>query len=99
ALRRRAADVAVTEPSDEEDSGSTQCQGKGCRVCKQTGWLEIMGCGMVHTEVLKHGGVDATEYSGFAFGMGIERVAMLRYGVNDLRLFVENDERFLTQFH
>src|SRR5690554_226921 len=99
AVRFRPSYFPFTEPSAEVDIGCTQCQGKGCRVCKQTGWLEIMGCGMVHPEVLKHGGVDATEYSGFAFGMGIERLAMLRYGVNDLRLFFENDERFLTQFH
>lgn len=99
AVRFRPSYFPFTEPSAEVDIGCTQCQGKGCRVCKQTGWLEIMGCGMVHPEVLKHGGVDAKEYSGFAFGMGIERLAMLRYGVNDLRLFFENDERFLSQFH
>lgn len=99
AVRFRPSYFPFTEPSAEVDIGCTQCQGKGCRVCKQTGWLEIMGCGMVHPEVLKHGGVDASEYSGFAFGMGIERLAMLRYGVNDLRLFFENDERFLSQFH
>lgn len=99
AVRFRPSYFPFTEPSAEVDIGCTQCHGKGCRVCQHTGWLEIMGCGMVHPEVLKHGGVDASEYSGFAFGMGIERLAMLRYGVNDLRMFFENDERFLTQFH
>ena len=74
------------------------CSGKGCRVCSHTGWLEVMGCGMVHPKVFKESGVDAEKYSGFAFGMGVERLAMLRYGVNDLRLFFENDLRFLQQF-
>ena len=74
------------------------CSGKGCRVCKQTGWLEIMGCGMVHPNVLRMSGIDPERYSGFAFGMGVERLAMLRYGVNDLRLFFDNDLRFLAQF-
>jgi phenylalanyl-tRNA synthetase alpha chain len=87
-----------TEPSAEVDVGCVSCGGKGCRVCSHTGWLEVMGCGMVHPKVLEHGGVDASEYSGFAFGMGVERLTMLRYGVNDLRMFFENDTRFLSQF-
>lgn len=98
-VRFRPSYFPFTEPSAEVDIGCTQCQGEGCRVCKHTGWLEIMGCGMVHPKVLAHGGVDPNVYSGFAFGMGIERLAMLRYGVNDLRLFFENDARFLSQFH
>lgn len=98
-VRFRPSYFPFTEPSAEVDIGCTQCQGEGCRVCKHTGWLEIMGCGMVHPKVLAHGGVDPKVYSGFAFGMGIERLAMLRYGVNDLRLFFENDARFLSQFH
>ena len=75
------------------------CDGKGCRVCKQTGWLEVLGCGMVHPQVLENCGIDSEKYSGFAFGMGVERFAMLRYGVNDLRLFFDNDLRFLQQFN
>jgi len=98
AVRFRPSYFPFTEPSAEVDIGCVMCSGKGCRVCKQTGWLEIMGCGMVHPKVLEHGGVDPTRYSGFAFGMGVERLAMLRYGVNDLRMFFENDVRFLKQF-
>ncbi len=75
------------------------CEGKGCRVCKQTGWIEILGCGMVHPNVLEAAGVDSDKYRGFAFGLGVERMAMLRYGVNDLRLFFENDLKFLKQFN
>jgi phenylalanyl-tRNA synthetase alpha chain len=74
------------------------CSGAGCRVCKQTGWLEIAGSGVVHPNVLRNVGIDAERYTGFAFGMGIDRLTMLRYGVNDLRLFFENDLRFLRQF-
>ena len=74
------------------------CSGNGCRVCSHTGWLEVMGSGMVHPAVLKHSGIDDQQYSGYAFGLGVERLAMLRYGVNDLRLFFENDLRFLKQF-
>jgi phenylalanyl-tRNA synthetase alpha chain len=74
------------------------CEGKGCRTCKHTGWLEISGCGMVHPSVLAASGIDAERYTGYAWGMGIDRLAMLRYGVNDLRLFFENDLRFLEQF-
>jgi phenylalanyl-tRNA synthetase alpha chain len=98
AVRFRPSYFPFTEPSAEVDIGCTHCGGSGCRVCKQTGWLEVMGCGMVHPVVLRHGGVDPEQYSGFAFGMGIERLAMLRYGVNDLRMFFENDVRFLSQF-
>jgi phenylalanyl-tRNA synthetase alpha chain len=75
------------------------CNGEGCRVCSQTGWLEVMGCGMIHPEVFKAVNIDSEQYSGFAFGMGVERLAMLRYGINDLRLFFENDLKFLQQFH
>jgi phenylalanyl-tRNA synthetase alpha chain len=80
------------------DIGCVICGGTGCRVCGESGWLEIMGCGMVHPRVLDYGGVDDPAFTGFAFGMGVERLAMLRYGVNDLRLFFENDVRFLAQF-
>lgn len=97
-VRFRPSYFPFTEPSAEVDVGCVSCGGAGCRVCSHSGWLEIMGCGMVHPKVLEHGGVDPQRYSGFAFGMGIERLAMLRYGVNDLRLFFENDVRFLTQF-
>lgn len=87
-----------TEPSAEVDVSCVMCGGKGCRVCKGTGWIEILGCGMVHPNVLKMSGIDPDKYSGFAFGMGLERITMLRYGIEDLRLFYENDERFLKQF-
>lgn len=97
-VRFRASYFPFTEPSAEVDMECVICNGDGCRVCKGTGWLEVMGCGMVHPEVFKHAGVDGETYSGFAFGMGVERLAMLRYGVNDLRLFFENDLRFLKQF-
>ena len=98
AVRFRPSYFPFTEPSAEVDIGCVLCAGKGCRVCKQTGWLEVMGCGMVHPKVLEHGGLDPQKYSGFAFGMGVERLTMLRYGVNDLRKFFENDVRFLKQF-
>ncbi|UYZ83017.1 phenylalanine--tRNA ligase subunit alpha [Entomomonas sp. E2T0] len=98
AVRFRPSFFPFTEPSAEVDIQCVMCSGKGCRVCKQTGWLEVMGCGMVHPNVLKMSGVDPEKYSGFAFGMGAERLAMLRYGVNDLRLFFDNDLRFLSQF-
>lgn len=97
-VRFRPSYFPFTEPSAEVDIGCTQCGGKGCRVCKNTGWLEIMGCGMVHPAVLEASGVDSERYSGFAFGLGVERMAMLRYGVNDLRMFFDNDLRFLRQF-
>lgn len=98
AVRFRPSYFPFTEPSAEIDVQCVHCRGQGCRVCKQTGWLEIGGCGMVHPRVLNNCGVDAERYTGFAFGMGVERLAMLRYGVQDLRLFFENDVRFLRQF-
>lgn len=87
-----------TEPSAEMDMSCVMCGGEGCRVCKGTGWIEILGCGMVHPRVLEMSGIDSEVYSGFAFGMGLERITMLRYGITDLRLFYENDVRFLNQF-
>jgi phenylalanyl-tRNA synthetase alpha chain len=87
-----------TEPSAEMDVSCFKCGGKGCRVCKGSGWIEILGCGMVHPNVLDVGGVDTERYTGFAFGMGVERIAMLKYGVDDIRLFYENDMRFIAQF-
>ncbi|WP_150468188.1 phenylalanine--tRNA ligase subunit alpha [Francisella sp. SYW-9] len=97
-VRFRPSYFPFTEPSAEVDIGCVMCDAKGCRVCKHTGWLEILGCGMVHPKVLKAGGVDPEEYQGFAIGMGVERLAMLRYGIDDLRMFFENDLRFLKQF-
>lgn len=97
-VRFRPSYFPFTEPSAEVDIQCTNCRGSGCRICKNTGWLEVMGCGMVHPNVFAHCKVDAEEFSGFAFGMGVERLAMLRYGVNDLRLFFENDLQFLNQF-
>jgi phenylalanyl-tRNA synthetase alpha chain len=96
--RFRPSYFPFTEPSMEVDISCVMCAGKGCRVCSQTGWLEILGCGMVHPEVFRKSGVDAEKYTGYAFGIGVERMAMLRYGVNDLRLYFENDLRFLQQF-
>ena len=98
-LRFRPSYFPFTEPSAEVDIQCVLCDGAGCRICKQTGWLEILGCGMVHPNVLTACGIDATRWQGYAFGMGIERLAMLRYAVNDLRLFFENDLRFLAQFN
>jgi phenylalanyl-tRNA synthetase alpha chain len=98
AMRLRPSYFPFTEPSAEVDMSCVFCGGAGCRTCKHTGWLEISGCGMVHPNVLKASGVDPERYTGFAFGAGIDRLAMLRYGVNDLRLFFENDLRFLRQF-
>ncbi|MDO8909078.1 MAG: phenylalanine--tRNA ligase subunit alpha [Pseudohongiella sp.] len=97
-VRFRPSYFPFTEPSAEVDMSCVMCEGKGCRVCKQTGWLEVLGCGMVHPSVLESSGIDSTRFRGFAFGMGVERLSMLRYGVNDLRLFFENDLRFLRQF-
>ncbi len=97
-IRLRPSYFPFTEPSCEVDISCVSCGGSGCRVCSHTGWLEILGSGMVHPNVLRAGGYDPTEVSGFAFGMGVERIAMLRYGVNDLRLFYGGDLRFLTQF-
>jgi phenylalanyl-tRNA synthetase alpha chain len=99
AVRFRPSYFPFTEPSAEVDMACVMCEGKGCRVCGQTGWLEVMGCGMVHPRVLELAGINTDEFTGFAFGMGVERLAMLRYGVNDLRLFFENDLRFLRQFN
>lgn len=99
AVRFRPSYFPFTEPSAEVDMACVMCEGKGCRVCSHTGWLEVMGCGMVHPRVLELSGVDPQRFTGFAFGMGVERIAMLRYGVNDLRLFFENDLRFLRQFN
>ncbi|MCK0715908.1 phenylalanine--tRNA ligase subunit alpha [Chromohalobacter sarecensis] len=97
-VRFRPSYFPFTEPSAEVDIQCVMCGGDGCRVCSHSGWLEVMGCGMVHPEVFRHSGIDAERYTGFAFGMGAERLTMLRYGVNDLRLFFENDLRFLRQF-
>jgi len=98
-MRFRSSFFPFTEPSAEIDISCVHCQGSGCRVCKQTGWLEVMGCGMVHPNVLKHVGIDSEQYTGFAFGGGIERMTMLRYQMNDLRVLFDNDVRFLKQFH
>jgi phenylalanyl-tRNA synthetase alpha chain len=97
-IRLRPSYFPFTEPSAEMDVSCKICGGKGCNVCKYTGWLEILGCGMVHPNVLEACNIDIKKYTGFAFGMGIERAAMLKYGVNDLRLYFENDLRFLDQF-
>jgi phenylalanyl-tRNA synthetase alpha chain len=97
-MRLRPSYFPFTEPSAEVDIECVFCHGAGCRVCKQTGWLEILGCGMIHPNVLKAAGIDSEAWQGYAFGMGIERVTMLRYGVDDLRLFFENDLQFLKQF-
>ncbi len=98
-VRFRPSYFPFTEPSAEVDVQCVQCLGKGCRICSHTGWLEVMGCGMVHPRVLEMSGIDAKEFSGFAFGMGADRLAMLLHEVNDLRLFFENDLRFLRQFN
>ncbi len=97
-VRFRPSYFPFTEPSAEVDIQCVNCGGAGCRVCSQTGWLEVMGCGMVHPKVFEYSNIDTEKYSGFAFGMGVERLAMLRYGVNDLRLYFDNDLRFLEQF-
>ena len=97
-VRFRASYFPFTEPSAEVDISCVMCGGKGCRVCSHTGWLEILGCGMTNPNVLRMNGYDPNEVSAFAFGMGVERIAMLKYGIDDLRLFYENDMRFLNQF-
>jgi phenylalanyl-tRNA synthetase alpha chain len=97
-IRFRPSYFPFTEPSAEMDISCLLCKGEGCAVCKRTGWLEILGCGMVHPQVLENCGIDSTKYNGFAFGMGIERPALLKYGITDIRLFSENDVRFLEQF-
>jgi len=96
--RFRPSFFPFTEPSAEVDISCVFCQGKGCRICKQSGWVEIMGCGMIHPSVLGNCRVDPEEWSGFAFGMGVERVAMFKYDIDDIRLFYQNDLRFLSQF-
>jgi len=98
-VRFRPSYFPFTEPSAEVDIQCVMCGGDGCRVCSHTGWLEVLGCGMVHPKVFGHVNIDAEKFTGFAFGMGVERLALLRYGVNDLRLFFENDLRFLKQFN
>ncbi|CAN5280327.1 phenylalanine--tRNA ligase subunit alpha [soil metagenome] len=97
-VRFRPSFFPFTEPSAEMDISCLICGGSGCNICKQTGWVEILGCGMVHPKVLENCGIDPEKYSGFAFGMGIERITMLKYQIKDLRLFSENDVRFLKQF-
>jgi phenylalanyl-tRNA synthetase alpha chain len=97
-VRFRPSYFPFTEPSAEADIQCVMCEGKGCRVCSHTGWLEVLGCGMVHPNVFKAVNIDHDHYKGFAFGMGVERLAMLRYGIDDLRLFFQNDIRFLQQF-
>lgn len=97
-VRLRPSFFPFTEPSAEVDIACVMCKGKGCRICKNTGWLEILGSGMVDPEVFRHVSYDPEEYTGFAFGMGIERIAMLKYGISDMRLLFDNDLRFLSQF-
>jgi phenylalanyl-tRNA synthetase alpha chain len=97
-IRYRPSFFPFTEPSAEIDISCLICKGKGCNICKQSGWVEIAGSGMVHPNVLKNCAIDPEEYTGFAFGMGVERVAQLLFNVNDLRLYSENDIRFLKQF-
>ena len=97
-VRFRPSYFPFTEPSAEVDIRCVICEGSGCRVCKQTGWLEVMGCGMIHPRVFAQVGIDSERYTGLAFGLGVERLTLLRYGINDLRLFFENDLRFLQQF-
>jgi phenylalanyl-tRNA synthetase alpha chain len=98
-MRLRPSYFPFTEPSAEVDISCVACEGKGCRVCKHTGWLEVAGCGMVHPNVLKSVNIDPEQYTGYAFGMGVERLTMLRYKVNDIRLYFENDINFLKQFN
>ena len=97
-LRMRPKFYPFVEPGSNGEYTCFLCQGKGCKVCKQTGWLEILGCGLVHPEVLRAGGIDPEEYSGFAFGFGLTRLAMLKYGIDDIRLFMGGDQRFTKQF-
>jgi len=97
-LRFRPSYFPFTEPSAEVDVQCVKCGGAGCRVCKQTGWLEVLGCGMIHPAVLQHVDIDPERWLGYAFGMGVERLAMLRYGIDDIRLYFDNDLRFLSQF-
>jgi len=98
AVRFRPSYFPFTEPSAEADIECVMCHGEGCRVCSHTGWIEVLGCGMVHPNVFGHVNVDSEEFTGYAFGIGVERMAMLRYGIDDLRMYFENDLRFLQQF-
>ena len=98
-VRFRPSYFPFTEPSAEVDIQCVNCGGDGCRVCSHTGWIEVMGCGMVHPKVFEYSNIDTERYSGFAFGMGVERLSMLKYGINDLRIYFENDLRFLEQFN
>jgi phenylalanyl-tRNA synthetase alpha chain len=97
-LRFRPSYFPFTEPSAEVDMSCVLCHGAGCRVCKETGWVEILGSGMVHPQVLRNVGYDPEQVTGFAFGMGVERIAMIKYGIDDIRQFYYNDVRFLAQF-
>jgi len=97
-IRFRSSYFPFTEPSAEVDAGCIKCDGKGCRICKNTGWLEVLGCGMIHPTVFQNVGIDSERYSGWAFGAGLDRLTMLRYGITDLRTLFENDLRFLRQF-
>ncbi|MCB1213260.1 MAG: phenylalanine--tRNA ligase subunit alpha, partial [Chlamydiia bacterium] len=97
-IRYRPSYFPFVEPGMEVDVGCTLCAQNGCPMCKWSGWLEILGAGMIHPEVLKNGGIDAEEFSGYAWGMGVERLASIRYGVDDIRLYTQNNVRFLKQF-
>jgi phenylalanyl-tRNA synthetase alpha chain len=97
-IRLRPSYFPFTEPSAEMDISCNFCKGDGCNICKYTGWVEILGCGMIDPSVLENCNIDSDRYTGFAFGMGIERITMLKYGVKDLRIFSENDVRFLRHF-
>lgn len=97
-VRFRPSYFPFTEPSVEVDLSCSNCGGKGCSLCKGTGWIEVLGAGMVNPFVLENCGIDSSKYNGYAFGMGIERIAMIKYGIPDIRLFYENDQRFLKQF-
>ena len=97
-IRLRPSYFPFTEPSAEVDISCNMCKGKGCNICKHSGWVEILGCGMIDPNVLKNCNIDSNKFSGFAFGMGVERIAMLKYQIKDLRFFFENDIRFLEQF-
>ena len=98
-VRFRPHHFPYTEPSAEMDMSCFKCGGKGCSMCKGEGWIEILGCGMVHPKVLENCGIDSEKYTGYAFGIGLERVVMMRYGIDDMRLLYENDLRFLKQFN
>ncbi len=97
-MRFRPSYFPFTEPSAEADIQCVKCNGQGCRICKNTGWLEVLGCGMVHPHVLTHVGIDPEHFQGYAFGLGVDRLTMLRYQIDDLRMMFEGDIRFLSQF-